>query len=160
MAEDFVWSLQGLNKHHFMAFGNLLALCNGGQVEPASLREELLSEEQPDDDSDSGSVDTNRPQPISKPGHDALKRKFLDYLAECAAHKKGGKSVACSVMKEAEESVTIWITRNEGFQDYKKAVFDRVTKCLSNLSCGGALLSEIQYLRRCNNIKILLETKP
>jgi hypothetical protein len=61
MAEDFVWSRQGLNKHRFTAFGNLLALRNGGQVEPASLREELLSEEQSDDDSDSGNVDTSRP---------------------------------------------------------------------------------------------------
>jgi hypothetical protein len=47
MAEDFIWSLRGPNKHHFTAFGNLLALRNGGQVEPASLCEELLSKEQP-----------------------------------------------------------------------------------------------------------------
>jgi hypothetical protein len=91
MAEDFVWSLQGLNKHHFTTFGNLLVLRDGGQVEPASLREELLSEELSDDESDSGSIDTNRPLPISQSGHDALKRKFLDCLAECAANKEGNR---------------------------------------------------------------------
>ena len=37
MADRFDWSLPGLNKHHFIAFANLLALQNGGQVEPASL---------------------------------------------------------------------------------------------------------------------------
>ena len=94
MAEDFVWSLQGLNEHHFTAFGNLLALRNGGQVEPASLREELLSVEKSDNDSDSGSDDTNRPQPISQSGHNALKREFLDCLAEYAANKKGG-AIGC-----------------------------------------------------------------
>jgi putative IMPACT (imprinted ancient) family translation regulator len=76
MAEDFVWSIQGHNKHHFTAFGNLLALRNGGQVEPASLREDLLSEEQSDDDSDSSSVDTNLPQSMAKSGYDALKKSF------------------------------------------------------------------------------------
>ncbi|KAF8848410.1 hypothetical protein BDZ45DRAFT_810815 [Acephala macrosclerotiorum] len=137
MAEDFIWSLPGLNRHHFTAFGNLLALRNGGQVEPASLREKLLSGEQSDDDSDSGSIDTSRAQPISKSGHDALKRKFLDCLAEFTANRKGGQSVACSAMKEAEDSVTIWITRNEGFQDFEKEVFDRVADRLSKLSCGS-----------------------
>jgi hypothetical protein len=130
------------------------------KLRQASLREDLLSEEQLDVDSDSGSVDTTQPQPISQSGHDTLKRKFLNCLAECAANKKGGQSVACSAMKEAEESVTIWITRNEGFQEHGKSIFDRVAGCLSKLSCGGGMLSEIQGLRRRNSIKIHLETKP
>jgi hypothetical protein len=149
MAEEFVWSRQGLNKHHFTAFGNLLALRNGGQVEPASLPEELLPEEQSDESSDSGSIDTSRPQLISKSGHDALKRKFLDCLAEFAANKKGGQWVACSAMKEAEDSVIIWITRNEGFRDFEKVVFDQVADGLSKLSCGDGMLSAIQYPPRC-----------
>ena len=124
MPENFSWSLSGLNKQHFTAFANLPALRNGGQVEPASLRDELLDQDNLDDDSDAGSLDTNRPQKISDSGYDELKRKFLDCLAEFAANQKGGKSVACSAMREAKESVTLWITRDEGFRPTEKSVFE------------------------------------
>jgi len=140
MASDFIWSLPGLNRHHFTAFSNLLALRNGGQVSPASLREELLLGEQSDNDSDSGSMDTRRAQLISKSGHDALKRRFLDGLAEFAANRKGGQWVACSAMREAEDTVVIWITRNEGFQDFEKEVFDGAADCLSRLARSSGML--------------------
>lgn len=89
MSEMFSWSLPGLNRRHLTAFANLLALRNGGQVEPASLRDELLDQDNLDDDSDGGSIDTSRPRRISDSGHDRLKRNFLDCLAEITANKKG-----------------------------------------------------------------------
>ena len=101
MADKFVWSLPGLNKHEFTAFGNLLALRNGGQVEPTSLPEDVLDGDESENDSEASSIVTNRPGQISNAGHGGLKRKFLDCLAEFAANKKGGRSVACTAMMEA-----------------------------------------------------------
>jgi hypothetical protein len=80
MAEDFDWSLPGLNQRHFIALGNLLALRNGGQVEPAFVpgKSQPQDNGESSDDSDTGSIDTSRPCKISNSGHDALKKKFLD----------------------------------------------------------------------------------
>jgi hypothetical protein len=136
MAKSFSWSLEGLDIHQFTAFGNLLALRNGGQVEPASLGNEALLQDESDNDSDAESIDTSRPQQISDSGHDNLKRKFLDCLAEFAANKKGGLSVACSAMKEAEEGVEIWIARNDGFSNKDQVLFDELGQLLSSISCS------------------------
>ncbi|KAH8807743.1 hypothetical protein F5884DRAFT_881127 [Xylogone sp. PMI_703] len=123
MTDQFVWSLPSLNKHQFIAFGNLLALRNGGQVEPASSFENILDEDESEYDGETSSVHTDRPDYISSKSRSRLK-KFLDCLAEFAATKKGGKSVACAAMGEAEESVTVWIARNEGFRDVENYVLD------------------------------------
>lgn len=141
MTDKFVWSLPGLNKHQFAAFGNLLALRNGGQVEPASLLDDVLDGNESENGSEASSVDTDCPGQISNAGHRGLMKKFLDYLAEFAANKKGGKSVACTAMREAEESVIIWIARNEGFQSIEKHLFEEnLAYLLSNISgCGGIL---------------------
>ena len=37
-------------------------------------------------------------------------------------------------MREAEENIVIWITRNEGFSNVDKLVFDRLGKMLGSLS--------------------------
>jgi hypothetical protein len=135
MTDQFVWSLPGLNKHQFAAFGNLLALRSGGQVEPASMPEDIVDGNESETISEASSVDTNCPGQISNAGHGRLTTKFLDYLAEFAANKKGGKSVACTAMREAEESVRIWIARNEGFQSTEKQVFEEnLADLLSNMS--------------------------
>jgi len=136
MADKFVWSLPGLDKYRFAAFGNLLALRNGGQVEPASLPENVLDGNESENGSETSSIDTDRPGQISRVSYRKLMRKFLDYLAEFAANKKGGKSVACTAMREAEESVIIWIARNGGFHSIEKQLFEEsLADLLSNISC-------------------------
>lgn len=87
MAEAFVWNLPGLDRQQFTAFGNLLALQNGGKMEPASLCDEDLLHGKSDNGSDARSIDTSSPQQISDSGNDGLKKKFLDCLAEFAANK-------------------------------------------------------------------------
>lgn len=133
MAQDFNWNLPGLNRHRFTAYANLLALRNGGQVEIASLGTEMLDKDESNDDSDAFSNDTSHPHRISDSGHHHLKSKFLDCLAELTANKKGGKSVACSSMMEGEETVTLWITRNGGFQITDILFFEKLSERLSGL---------------------------
>lgn len=143
MSETFDWNCPGLNWSHFHSLANLLSLRNGGQAEPSSLSDTLLEEEwdpdenDDDEDGDAPSVDTRLAHRISGSGHGRLKRRFLDCLAEFAANKKGGTAVACSAMREAEDNVVIWITRNEGFSDVDKLVFDKVGKVLGSLSCSS-----------------------
>ncbi len=144
MAEKFVWSLPGLNKHQFAAFGNLLALRNGGQVEPASVPEDDLDGNESESASEASSLDTRSPAQLSNAVYCRLMMKFLDYLAEFAANRKGGKSVACTAMREAEESVRIWVARNEGFQSIEKQLFEeKLADLLSKISrCDGTSLTD------------------
>ncbi|PGH14771.1 hypothetical protein AJ80_05815 [Polytolypa hystricis UAMH7299] len=133
--EDFDWSHPGLNKQHFITLANLLALRSGGQVEPPFVPDEKPDndndEETRDDDSDASNIDTSRPCQISDSAHlNRLKRKFLDCLAELVANEKGGRSVACASMKEGEEEVTVWITRNEGFRASDDAFFENLSLLL------------------------------
>ena len=139
MTETFDWNCPGLNWSNFHSLANLLSLRNGGQAEPSSLLDPVLQEEEdwdPDDneDEDAPSMDTRVAHQISHSGHGRLKRSFLDSLAEFASNKKGGTAVACSAMKEAEDNVVIWITRNEGFSHVDKLVFDKLGKLLGSLS--------------------------
>lgn len=135
MSESFDWSFSEFGRTHFTALANLLSLRNGGQAEPASLPDGVL-EADPNDDWDAASVDTRKVHQISDSGHDRLKRKFLDCLAEFATNMRSGKTVACTAMKEAEDNVTVWIARNEGFPDQEKSLFSRLSALLSSLSCS------------------------
>ena len=141
MSETFDWNCPGLNWSNFHSLANLLSLRNGGQAEPSSLSDKLLKEDWDLDDNiedgDAPSMNTNFAHQISDSGHGRLKRRFLDCLAEFAANKKGGTAVACSAMKEAENNVDIWITRNEGFSDKDKLVFDKLGKMLGAVSCNS-----------------------
>jgi hypothetical protein len=140
MSESFHWNYPGLNWSHFHSLANLLSLRNGGQAEPSSLSDTVLEEDwDPDDneDGDAPSLDTKFAHQISDSGHERLKRRFLDCLAEFAANKKGGTAVACSAMKETEDNVVIWIARNKGFSDVDKTAFDKLGKVLGSLSCNS-----------------------
>lgn len=145
MSESFDWNFSGFSKTHFNALANLLSLRNGGQVEPASLPDDLL-EEDCNDDWDAASVDTGKAHQISDSGHNRLKRKFLDCLAEFAANMKSGKTVTCTAMKEAEDDVTVWIARNEGFPDQEKPLFSKLSALLSSLSCSKGTYSSIRFI--------------
>ena len=138
MNATFDWGIPELNKAHFNAFAHLLFLRAGGQVDFASLPTDVLADDD-NDDWDVASVDTNKAYQISDSSHARLKRKFLDCLAELAANKKDSKTVSCTAMKEAEDSVTIWIARNEGFPDKDKAVFDKISLLLGRQSYGESM---------------------
>jgi hypothetical protein len=149
MGETFDWNYPGLNWSHFHSLANLLSLRNGGQVEPASLSIKLLEQDwdsNGDEDGDALSEDTRFAHQISDSGHARLKRRFLDCLAEFAASKKGGKTVACSAMREAEDNVVIWIARNEGFPDVDKPTFDRIGDLLRSLSGGNGTSRAVALL--------------
>ncbi|KNG83331.1 hypothetical protein ANOM_008385 [Aspergillus nomiae NRRL 13137] len=137
MAEQFNWTAPNLNQHHFISFANLLALRNGGQVEPAwslhDSEEEERDEEDETNPDTASSVNTNQVQQISDSGYDKLKRKFLDCVAELAANDKGARFVACSAMREGEDEVTVWISRNEGFREVDHVAFARVGGLLGGL---------------------------
>ncbi len=141
MSESFDWNYPGLNWSHFHSLANLLSLRDGGQAEPSSLSDTVLEEDWDLDDNGDGnapSMDTRFAHQISDSGHGRLKRRFLDCLAEFAANKKGGRAVACSAMKEAEDNVVIWVARNEGFSDVDKLAFDMLGKVLGSLSCNSS----------------------
>jgi hypothetical protein len=139
MAGQFHWSFPGLDQRSFTAFANLLALRNGGQIEILSPCDVIQDE----DGSDEGSVDTSRPNQISDSGHNKLKKRFLDCLAEFVANDKGGKFVACSSMREGEDCMTIWITRNGGFQSLEETLSERLSELLSNLSSRSGGMSPL-----------------
>ena len=140
MSESFDWNYPGLNWSHFHSLANLLSLRNGGQAEPSSSYNTVLEDERDPDhntDGDVSSMDTRLAYQLSDSGHERLKRRFLDCLAEFAANRKGGTTVACSAMKEAEDNVVIWIARNEGFSDVDRLTFDKLGKRLGSLSCNS-----------------------
>ena len=144
MSEAFDWNYPGLNWSHFHSLANLLSLRNGGQAEPSSLSNTVLEEDwaphNDDDDGEAGdaaSLDTAFAQQLSGSGHGRLKRKFLDCLAGLAANRNGGRAVACSVMKEAEANVVVWLARNDGFLETDQPVFDGLARLLGSLSSNN-----------------------
>ncbi|KAF7882964.1 hypothetical protein EAF00_011453 [Botryotinia globosa] len=158
MTRDFDWNLPGLNKREFTAYANLLALRNNGQVEPVSLGMELSDKNESTTDSDVISIDTSYCDKISDSGYHQLKTKFLDCLAELTANKKGDKHVACSSMMEGEENVTLWITRNGGFQIVDNIVLEKLSKRLSGMFHEKYLLEDTYIpnlrlsLKSCNTV--------
>jgi hypothetical protein len=157
MTEFFDWNHSNLNWAHFHSLANLLSLRNGGQAEPAALFEAVLEqggEIRDDGDEDALSVDTAVVDQISDSGHSKLKRRFLDCLAGLAANERGGKAVACSAMKEAEDSVVIWLARNNGFLDEDKRVFDIFAELLSSLSCDKGEFGRKTVFRIHANIRL------
>ena len=141
----------GLDRSQFHSLANLLSLRNGGQAEPSFLSDVVLEPDWNADESEDGcasSMGTHLAQQISSSGHGPLKQKFLDCLAEFAAHKKGGKAVACSAMEEGEDSVIIWIARNDGFQHADQLVFGKLERLLGSLADSkGTSLTVISSLR-------------
>ncbi|KAF2639440.1 hypothetical protein P280DRAFT_428535 [Massarina eburnea CBS 473.64] len=140
MSGRFYWSYPGLDWSQFHSLANLLSLRNGGQVEPSSFSNTVLDENWDSDDSGdahTSSIDTGLANQISDSGHGSLKQKFLDRMAEFAANESGGTAVACSIMREAENNVIIWIARNNGFSDVDRTTFDKLGNLLGCLSCNN-----------------------
>lgn len=161
MSESFDWNQPGLDRGHFDSLANLLSLRNGGQAEPSSLSDAVLDEDwdfKHGEDEDGASLDTGFAYQISDSGHLRLKRRFLDCLAEFAANKQGGMAVACSTMKEAEDNVVIWISRNEGFSDGDKPKFDKLGGLLGSLSSNDGTSFSIAMCLRTELINLVQPT--
>lgn len=150
MDETFSWDHPGLDWHRFHSPANLLALRHGGQVEPCSLSDAVLQEDWDHDEeeeeesginADAASENTVRAHQIASSGHEKLKRKFLDCIAELAANKKGGHAVACALMKEEEIKVTIWVARNNGFTGVDQSAFGKAGTALSRTACRNGTVS-------------------
>jgi hypothetical protein len=125
-----------------MHFSNLLSLRNGSQAESYSLSGAVLEEDwnfDDDEEEDKRSVNTNLADRISDSGHTRLKQKFLDCLAGFAANEKGGAAVAYAAMKEGEDHIVIWISRNRGFSDVDKSTFEKFGKVLGSLGCNKGM---------------------
>ena len=148
MGETFNWDYPGLNWSHFHSLANLLSLRNGGQADASSLSNAVLDEDYSSDYNDNAgapSVNTICADLIADSGHGRLKQKFLDCLAEFAANKKGGTAVACSAMRESEDSVCIWIARNEGFSEADKPVFTAWERLLESYSRGEGTFNTLTF---------------
>ena len=143
MSQKFDWRYPGLEWSRFHSLANLLSLRNGGQAEPSVLSDIALEEDQKSDDEDErddASIDTRFANQLSESGHERLKRKFLDCLAEIASNKKGGTAVSCAAMREAEDNVTVWVTRNDGFSAIDGTALIEIGECLSSLNVNGGRL--------------------
>jgi hypothetical protein len=148
MGETFNWDYPGLNWSHFHSLANLLSLRNGGQAEASSLSDTAVDEDYSDDDNDdegAPSVNTIGAHLITDSGHGRLKQKFLDCLAEFAANKKGGTAVACSAMRESEDSVSLWIARNKGFSAADKPIFNVLQGRLESYSRGEGMFNRSTF---------------
>lgn len=151
MGETFNWDYPGLNWSHFHSLANLLSLRNDGQAEASSLSNAGLDEDYSgynNDNASASSVNTICADLIADSGHARLKQKFLDCLAEFAANKKGGTAVACSAMRESEESVFIWIARNGGFSETEKPMFGVLERLLESYSRGEGMFNRLTFRRQ------------
>ncbi|KAH4077567.1 hypothetical protein HBH64_206630 [Parastagonospora nodorum] len=122
MSLGFDWTYLGLDRSsesHSLA-------------EPSFLSDVVLDQNWNTTGSEDGyasSSDTHVAQQISSSEHETLEQKSLDCSAEFAAIKKGGRAVACTAMAETEDSVTtLWIARNNGFEDADYSMFGRLAK--------------------------------
>jgi hypothetical protein len=61
----------------------------------------------------------------------------LDRFAEVLSKKKDARHVACAVMQEQEDRVSIWIARNEGFDQSDPEFLRKFASSLSNNVGGG-----------------------
>ncbi|EAT78008.1 hypothetical protein SNOG_14468 [Parastagonospora nodorum SN15] len=141
MSLGFDWTYPGLDRSEFHSLANLLSLRNDGQAELSFLSDVVLDQNWNTTGSEDGyalSSDTHVAQQISSSEHEALKQKFLDCLPEFAANKKGGRTVAFTTMAETEDSVTLWIARNSGFEDADYSVFGRLAKLLGSFADNDA----------------------
>lgn len=126
------------------------------EYDPASEEEDIRAHRQWDTES----VDTSRPGQIAKLDQSHLKRKLLDGLAELFANEKGGKTVACTSMREGEEELTIWVTRNEGFYDSDRVIWERLSLLLRSMasdSAGKFSYSSSKTARIAIGIKIRID---
>lgn len=75
--------------------------------------------------------DTEHPEHISHATSRELRKRFLDRLAEVIAYRKGGAHVASTALIESVDSVSIYMAKNDGFDEVDK---DKLPILLSTMS--------------------------
>ena len=154
MSTHFNWDLDGLDAPRFRAFANLLSIRHGGQLGDPELSEGAVldnSDEEDDLDDDISEAATDHVVPISSSGHGHLKKKFLDRFAEIVSRERSAEGphpvsrtskkpqvskssrsessnsfVATATLREYEDHVKIYVTRNNGLQEQDQEFFRRV----------------------------------
>ncbi|KAL6307475.1 hypothetical protein BKA93DRAFT_893568 [Sparassis latifolia] len=120
----FLWN----DEEQFIALVNLLSLRNGGQLDAGSGEDDVLNHS---DEVDIDDGDTVHPHLMSGVDDDCLKRKVLDRMAEVASRDKGGRQVSCAILQEKDDAITIYLSRNEGFDKTDKDFFKKTEKLLA-----------------------------
>lgn len=92
-----------------------------------------------DENMDDLDADTDDGLMIIDSGLPSLKRKFLDRLAETFAREKKASFVSATAMKEYEDSVIIYIMRNEAMVKKDTNFGDTLKLCLESISAKGTL---------------------
>lgn len=87
MSESFDWDTPGLDGPRFRALVNLLTMRNGGQLDTPEFEDRDKVDLTEEDDAINEAA-TDRPEEISDSGHDGLKRKCLDKLAEVVSRSR------------------------------------------------------------------------
>ncbi|GMF81866.1 unnamed protein product [Aspergillus oryzae] len=165
MNEQFTWTSPNLNQHHFITFANLLALRNGGQVEPASSphdsEEKEEEEDNPNNTNDADSINTTQVHQISDSGNTKLKRKFLDCLAELAANDKGARSsLKDCVHLFRDDQGDGFTTIRQGLLAFQNLIFDGNTPGQVMTDRHSLLVIKAYELRMMKPVRDLLQTSP
>ncbi|GMG42479.1 unnamed protein product [Aspergillus oryzae var. brunneus] len=165
MNEQFTWTSPNLNQHHFITFANLLALRNGGQVEPASSphdsEEKEEEEDNPNNTNDADSINTTQVHQISDSGNTKLKRKFLDCLAELAANDKGARSsLKDCVHLFRDDQGDGFTTIRQGLLAFQNLIFDGNTPGQVMTDRHSILVIKAYELRMMKPVRDLLQTSP
>ena len=169
----------GASQSRFKAFANLLSLRNGGQIVESDRRLTALSthgeehdDEGDDFDEDISEAATDRAVPlaISQPVY--LKNKFLDRLAEVVSRERHSRNrgtqpnvtkssgpepsesfVAATTMREDEDHVKIFVTRNGGLDELDQTLFRRMENLFAKIgrqsSESMSVMSWISRLLPC-----------
>ena len=111
-----VWQSIGVERSHFQSLVSLLSLRNGGQLEHSSSD---LSDpgDEPGDSNSVNSSDSIINNPVSEGKYDALRKRFLDRLAELFSQEDDPRFVVAAAMRElpSDEGVDVYMARNHGF---------------------------------------------
>lgn len=139
MTDSFTWALPGLDGPRFRAMTNLLSLRNGGQLDTPEFDEADDSDASDGSETSISEADTTHPVNLHSSGHMPLKKKFLDRLAEVISKQHKWRHVACTVLKESEDQVDVYVTKNDGLDKDDQAFFRTLEKGFLDLGSRDAI---------------------
>ncbi|KPI43240.1 uncharacterized protein AB675_7177 [Cyphellophora attinorum] len=143
MTSFFDWSGHGLDQARFEGLAKLLRLRYHGQVEHPSRYDELQRDAIFDDDDANSDAATNRTSTLVNFNPGRLRRTFLDRLAEVIANEKGGRHVAATMMVQAQDSVNVFVAKNNKFRQADISFLDQLAALLRLVAGSRAFEAEI-----------------
>ena len=135
-----IWQSVGIERSHFQSLTSLLSLRYGGQLDHSNSSQ--VDKEDMIDSESVSSLDSNANNPMFEDTYDALRKRFLDRLAEFFSREEGPRSVVATAMLElhSDEGVNVYMARNQGFHNnghLRKedgALIKMIEKALSKVS--------------------------